>query len=458
MRTYTPPNLGLGRLVLTSVCASQLLLPLAKAAAAEASATTAVPASSFLDSIGTLSAIAVRGETLPETIECAKYLGIRWLRAGTEGNVPKEHFLQLHTEAGVRFSWGFGSGNSDVQKLIETAKPLAAAGALLAFEGPNEPNNWGITYQGERGGKDHSWMAVAKLQRDLYQAVKSDPVLNNYPVWSISEEGAETDNVGLQFLTIPQGANTLMPPGTRYADFANVHNYIYHPNSSHIADNKTWNAADPTKACKVDGLYGEYGVTWARHFLGYSEHELLTLPRVTTETGTTVGGEITEEIQGLNLLTMYLDQFKRGWSYTAIYLLRDRVDEGGNQKFGFYRPDYTPRPAAIYLHNLTTILADEGSAKKTGKLNYTIEPKPGTMHDLLLQKSNGNFELLVWNEQLTGSSSVNLKFGATRHSGRIYDPTAGTAPIQNLTKVSAVSLTLSNRPVVIELENTGGAR
>jgi len=27
-----------------------------------------------------------------------------------------------------------------------------AAGALLAFEGNNEPNNWGVTYQGEQGG------------------------------------------------------------------------------------------------------------------------------------------------------------------------------------------------------------------------------------------------------------------------------------------------------------------
>jgi hypothetical protein len=53
-----------------------------------------------------------------------------------------------------------------------------------------------------------------------------------------------------------------MPEGTQYADFANVHNYIYHPASPGLMDNKTWNAADPTPACKVDGLYGNYGLTW----------------------------------------------------------------------------------------------------------------------------------------------------------------------------------------------------
>ena len=81
---------------------------------------------------------------------------------------------------------------------------------------------------------------------------------------------------------------------------------------------------------------------------------------MTTETGCTIEGPITEEIQALNLLSMYLDQFKRGWSHTAVYLLRDRTDEGGNQSFGFFKPDYTPRKAAVYLHNLTTILADQG--------------------------------------------------------------------------------------------------
>lgn len=426
---------------------------LAAQAAAVSKPGTPVPVGAFLDSIGTLSAISVRGENLDKTIECSKYVGIHWLRAGIEGNVPAEHFLRLHREAGVKFSWGFGSGSSDIGRLIETAKPMAAAGALLAFEGPNEPNNWGISYQGERGGKDHSWLPLAKLQSDLYRAVKSDPLLSQYPVWSISEEGAESDNVGLQFLTIPEGANTLMPAGTKYADFANVHNYIYHPNSPHPSDNKTWNAADPTSACKVDGLYGEYGVTWARHFRGYSENELITLPRVTTETGTTIDGEITEELHGLNLLTMYLDQFKRGWSYTAVYLLRDRVDEGGNQKFGFYRPDYTPRHAAVYLHNLTTILADNGQAQTVGKLDCSIPAEPTTVHDLLLQKSNGVFDLLVWDEQLKGSTEVTINLGSRPSQTRLYDPVMGAAPIRTLSRVSAISLTMSNHPVVLEIRN-----
>jgi hypothetical protein len=419
--------------------------------------TAAVRTTDFLNSIGVCSTFPDRGQPIEKTIEMVKYVGFRWVRGGIEGltaNGPTtvQTYLKLHEETGVLFNWGLVSGGTDLKKLIEIAKELAAAEALLAFEGNNEPNNWGVTYQGEKGGgKAPSWLAVAKLQRDLYKAVKSDPALKKYPVWSISENGAEVDNVGLQFLTIPQDANTVMPAGTRYADYANVHNYIYHPSSPALADNKTWNAAEPGPACKVDGLYGNYGRTWAKHFPGYSEAELQTLPRVTTETGCQVGGAITEEIHALNLLSMYLDQFKRGWTYTSVYLLRDRTDEGGNQRFGFYKPDYTPRKAAFYLHNLTTILADKGTLKAPGKLDYSIPEQPVTVHDMLLQNSDGTFQLVVWGERVKGEDKVTVNLGGTHASVKVYDPTVGTEPIDTHSAISSLTLTLSDHPLIIAI-------
>jgi hypothetical protein len=424
--------------------------------AAEAvAATTAISAADFLNSIGVVSTFPDRGQPLSKTIEMVKYAGFRWVRGGieglsTQGPTTVQTYLDLHRQTGARFSWGLGSGGNDLKYLIETARPLAAAGALLAFEGNNEPNNWGVTYQGEQGGgRAPSWLAVAKLQRDLYSAVKSDPVLKDYPVWSISEAGAETDNVGLQFLTIPESAAALLPGGTQFADFANIHNYIYHPNSAGFQDNKTWNAADPTAGCKIDGLHGNHGLTWAKRFRGYAETELLTLPRVTTETGTTIGGPITEEIHALNLLSMYLDQFKRGWSFTAVYLLRDRTDEGENQTFGFFKPDYTPRKAAVYLHNLTTILADQGALAKRGQLKYSIPEQPATVHDLLLQKSDGTLQLVIWGERLKGADEVTVNLGRTCPVLKVYDPTIGTEPLQTSAAVDSLKLTLSDHPLVV---------
>ncbi|HEX5324570.1 MAG TPA: hypothetical protein VFW40_12345 [Capsulimonadaceae bacterium] len=373
--------------------------------------------------------------------------------------MPIDDYIELHQKTGVKFGWGLGSGGSDIPKLIGSGRRLAAAGALLAFEGPNEPNNWGVTYQGQAGGRGGSWMPVAQLQQALYRAVKSDPTLKKYPVWSITENGAEAANVGLQFLTIPTSAHCLMPDGTRYADYANVHNYIYHPNSPGLEDNKTWNAADPTSACKVDGLYGEYGTTWAHHYSGYSPADLASLPRVTTETGCCVGGAeggITEHVQAVNLLSMYLDQFKRGWSDTAVYLLRDRVDEAGNQQFGFYGPDYTPRQAAVYLHNLTTILADKGHLQRPGHLSYAIPNEPATVHDLLLQKSDGRFDLVVWDERIGGrTDNVAVHLDREGRSVRIYDPTIGAEPVEGLNDGQTATLTLGDHPKIIEIPSKG---
>jgi hypothetical protein len=416
--------------------------------------TLAVPTSALLSSIGIVTSFPDRGQPLPKTIDMIRYCGFRWVRAGIEGvqddgPTTMQTFLDLHRATGVRFSWGLVSGGSDVPRLIKTAKVLAQADALLALEGNNEPNNWGVQYQGEQGGGSaSSWLAVAKLQRDLYRCVKDDPELKKYPVWSISEAGAQRDNVGLQYLTVPPGAGALMPDGTQYADFVNVHNYIYHPNSAGVEDNKAWNAADPTAGCQIDGLYGNHGVTWGGHFRGYSEDELQTLPRVTTETGTTIGGAVTEEIHAVNLVNMYLSQYKRGWSYTAVYLLRDRTDEGGNQGFGFFAADYRPRKAAIYLHNLTTILADKDATSESAGLSYSIPVQPGTVHDLLLRKSDGTFQLIVWGERVSGADEIAVELERPAEV-TIYDPTVGTEMIEKAGNTRLVKLHVADHPIVL---------
>ncbi|HSV73765.1 MAG TPA: glycosyl hydrolase [Chthonomonadales bacterium] len=422
-------------------------------------ATRAVPAYTFLSSMGATSAVSVRGESLERTIEKVRYTGLRFLRVQQgESNLPD--LLTLRRETGVRLSYGIGSGVSDIESLLRGARALAAADALVAIEGPNEPNNWPITYQGRQGGGSGSWLPVAELQRDLYRAVNADPVLRRFPVWG-TYPGAQTDNTGLQFLTVPEGAGTLMPAGTRFADYAKVHNYFVHPNWPSmrdgqptwpgIHDNQTWRAADPSSACPVDGLYGHHGLTWLRRFRGYSEAELETLPRVTTETGVTISGPITEELQARFYLALYLAQFKRGFRHTAIYLLRDRVDEAGNQTFGIYRPDNTPRRAAFYLHNLTTILADDRPIRRPGSLAHSIPDRPETVHDLLLQKRDGTFYLVVWSERLNVADEVTVNLGRRFASVTIYDPTVGTSPVATHDGATSVRLSMRHQPLILRL-------
>jgi hypothetical protein len=157
--------------------------------------------------------------------------GIRELRDdGNPATVPK--WIAVFQDAGVRTNV---LTDQNVASTVGMAEALRDAGALLSVEGPNEPNNFPVTYEGGTSSST-TFLPVADLQRDLYAAIKADPALSGIPVFASSESGgSEPDNVGLQFLTIPADAATTMPAGTRYADYANTHNYVcgQSPSCSH---------------------------------------------------------------------------------------------------------------------------------------------------------------------------------------------------------------------------------
>ena len=71
--------------------------------------------------------------------------------------------------------------------------------------------------------------------------VHADPKLAGIPVWGMTVVGAEPDNVGLQWLRIPNGSNASMPDGTQYADVANAHNYV----QGHGSSAETWRTIRP---------------------------------------------------------------------------------------------------------------------------------------------------------------------------------------------------------------------
>jgi hypothetical protein len=377
-----------------------------------------------------------------------QYTGIRNARDNSGPGIAPL-LVTLHQNTGVLVDVaGWAVANE-----ITTAQTLAGAGALLSVEGPNEPNNYWFYYNGQ-WVPPNNWVPVAQYQSSLYAQVKASPTLKNSPVFAVTEGGAEVQNVGLQFLTIPAGATTVMPAGTQYADYANAHNYVTGIWGV-FQDNQVWNAADPTLFGMWDGLATEFGVTWYKNYPGYSSAQLQSLPRVTTETGwgTLGASSLTELQQGKLLLNVYMAQFKRGWSYTFIYQMVD--NQGGDTAgFGLFHADNTPKLAATYIHNLTTILADNSSFTP-GALNYSIPSEPATVHDLLLQKSNGTFYLAVWDERSAGiMDPVTVNLGGTHASVTVYDPTAGTTAVRTLSNVSSVGLTLSDHPLILAISGS----
>jgi hypothetical protein len=116
------------------------------------------------------------------------------------------------------------------------------------------------------------------------------------------------------------------------------------------------------------------------------------------------------------------------------------------------------RKAAVYLHNLTTILADGGTLGEPSKLKYSIPRQPATVHDLLLQKARGTFELVVWGELVKGSEPITVRPGGACPSVNVFDPTVGTTATQLLRTVDSVKLTRTDHPVILEMDTSPGAR
>lgn len=438
------------RLPIVLGCIASLIPLLASAASVakgavapsgEGEGAVAVSCYKFLSSLGVVTFVD-QGYDASAYVEPLRYLGVHNIR---EGERHLAATLKLHQETGVLVDLG----GPDVSGMLVAARALAAAGALLSLEGPNEPNNSPIEYEGNRGGGAGDWLPVARLQRDLYKGVKQDPVLRHYPVFDVSEGGAEANNVGMQFLTIPKAEGTLMSDGTAFADYANLHNYVI-GNCRRYVDNQAWQAADPTLNSCWDGMFVEYGRTWKRGYSGYTREELQTLPRVTTETGwDSVSDPGGENVQGKILVNTYLAQFVRGWRYTFIYELKD--GEGGNGHQGLFRENWTPKPAADYIHNLTSILADRSPVPAPKPLSFTISGASETVHDLLLEKSDGTFDLVIWGEQVKSTSKLMVHFDKIHSDVRVYDVTHNLEPVQRLSNVADVPLLVNDHALIVEI-------
>ena len=174
------------------------------------------------------------------------------------------------------------------------------------------------------------------------------------------------------------------------------------------------------------------------------------MPRVTSETGwdsATSGSTL--DYQGKSITLVYLDGFKRGWAYTFIYEMVDAQGSTGNQ--GLYDASNVAKPAATFVHNMTTILQDTTNFAP-GQLNYSIPSEPATVHDMLLQKSNGTFYLVIWDEQTTTSTTDNITVTlGTPHTVTEYDATVGTSPVATFTSATSIPLTLSDHAVILAI-------
>jgi serralysin len=101
--------------------------------------------------------------------------------------------------------------------------------------------------------------------------------------------------------------------------------------------------------------------------------------------------------QGKNILSGLMNAWSEGYVALCIYTFYDQGDG-----FGVLNGPGNPKLSGTYIHNT-------GATAKTfttGSLTYALNGLPSTGKSLLFQKSNGHYELIIWNNVTNWNSSA----------------------------------------------------
>jgi hypothetical protein len=409
----------------------------------------------FLRTIGVVTHMAYTdGEyaNVPYVIQSLQYLGIAQVRDGisngrdaisgqNNGSASLSVYTQL-AAAGVKFTFLTVVGGAITTSVLNNQLSLmqqveaATPGSVVAIEGPNEINNWPVTWNGASDATCAQELADAlALQGALYTAVKQNAVLQNASVVMFTGANAYLTADGCSLADHP---NVGAVGG--YADFDNQHPYP--PNDS--APNAAMNPA-----YTVAGNTGRLVFTET----GYS-----------SSGGTNAG--VNEYVQCMYGLDLFFDAASYGVTRTFWYNLLDAYAPGspqGDDYYGLFDYQGNPKPLAVSLHNLMAIMADDGERLlRTPRFTVTGLPTAGyTMALGRRDGSSGDFVLwaepTLWNrttgKQLQPTAArVTVNLGRTYRKVRVYDPTVGTSPVQTRLASSHIVVTLTDHPLIVRAE------
>jgi len=201
-------------------------------------------------------------------------------------------------------------------------------------------------------------------------------------------------------------------------------------------------------------------------------------PMFATETGyntSTAAKGISEQVQAKYMPRLFLEYFHQGIVRTFSYEFVDEWNDKGNPEanYGLLRNALTPKPAYTALKNLINLLKDPGSNFTPGALDYTLSVTPPEgysltqyVHNLLLQKQNGTFYLVLWHEISAGDITsvpvreitppampTKIKLNTPISSARVYSLDDSGKMVSSAAKMSnnTISLDITDKAMIVKL-------
>ena len=327
----------------------------------------------FLDSLGVNVHFNYKDTlyaNLDASIRALKYLGVTHIRQDfpsewSPGGMEPEDLVGL-ARAGMRFDFVVDAeGSFDPARLRSRADALeqTAPCSFDAIEGFNEINNWPVTYRGEK-----SVPAAEAGMHALYAALRQDPRLAGVQIYDMT--GDPTDPVSL----------------AGRADALNVHPYPQNGEAPALAKLPILQRRDYPRVATETGNFS-LPASWPKDKPWWEGYTMLG---------------IDETSQAKSVLLAYFEAAELGVSRTYIYeLLDEKPDPQDDQPqfhYGLFRTDYSPKPAATAIHNLTTLLGSDARPAPAQAAPATIPDPPPGLHQLAIRKNSQTWALALWHD------------------------------------------------------------
>jgi len=389
-------------------------------------------ASSLIDSIGVVVHFNYRDTVYYSDYDRVivprlKQLGIRHLRSNfaLKDTETQQKFNDL-AAVGIKSTLVMNPLKVSPREAVEIAKTVP--NSIEAIEGPNE---WDIRSNFEYQGL-YFPEGTRQYQEDLYTAIKADPATASLTVLSPSLAKAKHSN----------------ELGKVACDRAAIHSYPGSTNiPSHGLDNKWIPSA--RIICPGKGI-------------------------IATETGyhnavnkSTISG-VSPEASAKYLPRIFLEYFNRGilrtYNYELIDLKPNPARDRPNWNYGLLNNDGSPKPAFNSVKNLISLLKEpEGNTNsiELKALDYQAFGITSQIHHTLLQKNDGRFYLIFWQEVPSYKNeidlevtpqSVKLVLNTPIDRANIYQPLNSVNAIASYPNPKQLNILVPDHPLVIELK------
>lgn len=159
------------------------------------------------------------------------------------------------------------------------------------------------------------------------------------------------------------------------------------------------------------------------------------------------------------------EYFRRGIGRAYFYELLDQDTKPAEPEanFGLLRHDLSEKPIFSALKATITLLKDPGGTFEPGKLEYSVEPSTPQIRQVLLQKRDGRFYLLLWQEVacydavkrqelVVAPREVTLKTtGNVRSITTYLSSTRGTTAAASFDQPKTMVLSVSDELLIVEI-------